>query len=228
MKLLIIGDLHGKNYWEEIRVNRYDKIIFLGDYVDHWNESDEHIYRNLQNLILLKEEYPERLELLLGNHDIQYLHYPKYLCSGFRQSMQPELSRLFNLKAPLFKIAWQKNDHIFTHAGITNAWYREFLQIPRVAQLKEENDTLAGLLNKTEQTAERDILHRAGVLRGGYGSGGVTWADRQELASDMLTGYHQVVGHTITREVIRQGNADQSVTFIDVLDYQTYFHEMEL
>jgi hypothetical protein len=227
MKHLIIGDLHGKDCWKEADIKLYDKVVFLGDYVDHWTLPDLNIYQNLQNVIQLKKKHPKKIELLLGNHDVQYLHYPHFLCSGFRPSMQRSLSELFNSNKSLFKVAYQRNNHLFTHAGVTNGWYAGFLKLPILQQIREEQDTIAGLFNKIEQTSRRELLHQAGSSRGGYGHGGITWADREELIADMLDGYHQVVGHTVVPEVQIFTHESKSVTFIDVLDHVTYFHEVD-
>jgi hypothetical protein len=226
MKHIIIGDLHGKDCWKDIQIGRYDKVIFVGDYVDHWSLPDDVIYQNLQDVIQLKQRNPEKVELLLGNHDAQYLHYPQFLCSGFRPGMQPLLTLLFNEHRNLFNVAYQKENYIISHAGITNKWYTEFVNLHSVQQIREEQDTIASLVNKVEQTAQRAILHRAGRVRGGEGHGGITWADRTELMEDMLDGYHQVVGHTTVPEVEVVDRGLQSVTFIDVLDTVTYFHEL--
>ncbi len=227
MKHIIIGDLHGKDCWKEINIDLYDKVIFLGDYVDHWTLPDEVIFQNLTEIISLKKNNMERVELLLGNHDVQYLYFPHFLCSGYRQAMQWRLTDLLNYHKDLFKIAYQRGDHLFSHAGVTNKWYREFLNNRLIQEIKEENDTVADLLNKADQTALRWLLHRAGVIRGGEGTGGITWADRREMISDMLKGFHQVVGHTVVREVEVVNYPDRSVTFIDVLDRMVYFHEID-
>ena len=228
MKHLIIGDLHGKDCWKDIQVDNYDKVIFLGDYVDHWTLSDRLIYQNLQNVIELKKEYPERVELLLGNHDVQYLHYPHYLCSGFCPGMQRSLTFTFKEHRDLFKIAYQKDNYLISHAGVTNKWYRDLLELRLVQQIRDEQDTVADLVNKVEQTSQRWLLHQAGSSRGGDGPGGITWADKKELAADLLEGYHQVVGHTVIQEAEGVTQPNESATFIDVLDTFTYFHEMEI
>ncbi len=124
-------------------------------------------------------------------------------------------------------MAYQRGNHLFTHAGITNSWYAEFLTLPLLQQIKDERDTIADLVNKIEQTAQRRLLHKAGSIRGGDGHGGVTWADRKEMIADMLDGYHQVVGHTVVPQVEVVQFNDKSVTFIDVLDTMTYFHEVD-
>jgi hypothetical protein len=227
MKHIIIGDLHGKNCWKAINVNAYDKVIFLGDYVDHWTLPDADIYQNLIDIIALKKTYPEKVELLLGNHDVQYLYFPHYLCSGYRPGMQRLLTGLFNIHKDLFKIAYQKGKNLFSHAGVTNKWYKEFLNVPLIQQIKDEHDTIADLLNKADQTSKRWLLHHAGESRGGIGAGGVTWADRAEMIADMLDGYHQVVGHTIVPKIEVVKHPDKSVTFVDVLDTTVYFYEIE-
>jgi 3',5'-cyclic AMP phosphodiesterase CpdA len=228
MKHIIIGDLHGKDCWRDIQIERYDKVIFLGDYVDHWTLPDRVIYQNLQNIIDLKKRHHQKIELMLGNHDVQYLHFPHYLCSGFRPGMQRSLTLLFNEHRGLFKVAYQRENYIISHAGITNRWYRDFLAIALVQKIRDEKDTVADLLNKTEQTAQRWILHQAGSSRGGDGPGGITWADRKELIADMLDGYHQIVGHTVIPRMESVTQTNKSATFIDVLDNDEYFHEIEI
>ena len=126
MKHVIIGDLHGKDCWKEVDPNKYDKVIFLGDYVDHWTLPDKVIYNNLREIIEFKEKFPDKVDLLLGNHDVQYLHFPHYLCSGYRPSMQHLLTQLFKEYEDLFSVAYQKDNYLISHAGVTNKWYRQF------------------------------------------------------------------------------------------------------
>jgi 3',5'-cyclic AMP phosphodiesterase CpdA len=227
MKHLVIGDLHGKDCWKQVKTNAYDKVIFIGDYVDHWTLPDHVITQNLLEIIELKKEHPETFELLLGNHDVQYLHYPNFLCSGFRPQMQRKLTYVFDGNRNLFNIAYQRGLHLFSHAGVTNKWYAEFLELPILEQIRDENDTMADLFNKIERTGKRDLLHRAGSSRGGWGAGGITWADKKELIDDALEGYHQVAGHTVIHDIEEHKFAGKSITLIDVLDYQTRFYEID-
>jgi hypothetical protein len=156
------------------------------------------------------------------------LHYPDFLCSGFRPSVQRALTFVFKENQHLFNVAYQRDNYLFTHAGVTNSWYAQFIKLPLLQQIRDEEDTVADMLNKAEQTRERWLLHQAGTSRGGYGHGGPTWADRKELIADMLEGYHQVVGHTVIHEVQVVDHGSKSATFIDVLDSYTYFHEMDI
>ena len=141
--------------------------------------------------------------------------------------MQRQLTYLFNDNRDLFQIAYQKGNHLMTHAGVTNSWYSDFSRLPILEKVKDENDSLADLLNKIDQTGQRYILHTAGYFRGGDGNGGVTWADKKETTTDMLKGYHQIVGHTIVENMEVVQYTDRSVTYIDVLDKMNYFHELE-
>ena len=94
MKFLAIGDIHGRTVWKEADINAYDRVIFLGDYVDSPIFDDDGIYNNLNDLINVKQQQPDKITLLIGNHDAHYLHYPHYRCSGFRAWAQPGLSAL--------------------------------------------------------------------------------------------------------------------------------------
>jgi predicted phosphodiesterase len=223
MKHVIIGDLHGKDCWKEIDIRKFDKVVFLGDYVDHWTASDLSIEQNLKEIIRFKKRHWDKVILLLGNHDIQYLYFPLNRCTGFRPAMQQSLTNLFNLNKNYFQVAYQKGNYLFTHAGVTNSWYHDFQRLPILEKIKEEDDTLADMLNKADQTSQRYLLH----VRGGQGNGGITWADRKETMADMLKGFHQVVGHTQVPEVESISYSDRSVTYIDVLDKMNYFHEID-
>ena len=125
MRTMSIGDLHGKDLWKQIDINNFDKVIFIGDYVDSWDIKDEDILNNLLDLIELKKIFPNKVILLLGNHDIQYLFFPNYSCSGFRNSMLYSLEITFKENIKLFQIAFQEQNYLFTHAGISNKWLKK-------------------------------------------------------------------------------------------------------
>ena len=100
MRIVTISDLHGKDVWQQINPKIYDKLIFLGDYVDapyrkitdvaqidgmnnkvlvheeHGRTNAEILY-NLTKIIELKDEYPSKVVLLLGNHDVPYIYHIK-------------------------------------------------------------------------------------------------------------------------------------------------------
>jgi 3',5'-cyclic AMP phosphodiesterase CpdA len=228
MKHIAIGDLHGRDTWQNINTKSFDKIIFPGDYVDSKTLSDLIIYENLKDIIALKKRLSEKVVLLLGNHDAYYLHYPHFRCSDFRPSMQKDLSSLFRKNADLFQIAYQKSNYLFTHAGVSNSWHSEVTRLSVFSENHEQEETLAGQLNQLERTNYRGILYDVGIERGGMGCGGPLWADVKETFNDMLHGYHQIVGHTRVEEIRTISYTDRSMTYADVLTTKEQFYEIDI
>ena len=70
MKILVLGDIHGRTIWKNIiEKENPDKIIFLGDYVStHDNISADQQLSNLNNILNYKEESSDKVILLRGNH----------------------------------------------------------------------------------------------------------------------------------------------------------------
>lgn len=223
MHLIAIGDVHGRDTWKEIKGTEAGQIIFIGDYVDpHQPIPDQEVIQNLEEIIAFKKSQPERVTLLLGNHDAQYLHYPLYQCANHRGDLQETLGGLFQENKDLFKIAWQHGDHLFTHAGVSRTWYQRHRSI--FDEIQEEN--LAETLNAIYDSECRDILFEVGRKRGGWhASGGPVWADRAETKDDLLPNYHQIVGHSRVTDFEHFGDEDGSITFIDVGDTRVRFYE---
>jgi len=73
MKILTIGDLQGLPDWKKANPEDFDLIIFLGDYLDSPIVKDKDMITNLKEIISLKKKNPEKVKLLLGNHEISYL-----------------------------------------------------------------------------------------------------------------------------------------------------------
>jgi predicted phosphodiesterase len=229
MKHVVIGDLHGRNVWKEVDFAQYQKAVFLGDYVDSFTRTDAEILQNLKEIISLKKTYPEKIVLLWGNHDVQYLHYPKYFCPGFRPSMQRELTFLFRTNRHLFRMAYQSRNTIFTHAGITNIWWRSFIKSIAASKAMTVRSSIANLLNAVELSEYRDILYTTSPYRTGQNeNGGPLWADYMETFHDALNGYHQFVGHSAMSEMKHYSWHGKSITYLDVLHKQLYFHVVHL
>jgi hypothetical protein len=227
VKLITIGDIHGRTYWKEIDPEKYDRIIFVGDYVDQFPPmTDVEIETNLLEIIELKKKYPEKVVLLLGNHDIQYLFLDEgFGCSGFRPTQARNLQMIFKHNKKLFQIAYQIEWHLWTHAGVSTTWYdynrKDIDHIHKTFNCKD----LADVLNHMLWMKENRLLHQIGKKgqRGGYyPSGGPTWADRMDTKNDYLDGYHQIVGHTPIQTITLFGNEKGSIRYVDVLN-EVYF-----
>jgi predicted phosphodiesterase len=87
-KVVFVGDTHGDLEASEKVLRHYLKkpyrIVFLGDYVDRGDESEE----NINYLLRMKIEHPEEIFLLSGNHEG---HMIKELQpADFWESLSPE------------------------------------------------------------------------------------------------------------------------------------------
>lgn len=77
-KILVFGDIHGRKFWEKPfneYVDKVDKVVFIGDYLDFYPdewEDGEHTRKddidNLLEIIDLKTKYKDKVILLKGNH----------------------------------------------------------------------------------------------------------------------------------------------------------------
>ena len=75
MKVLIIPDVHGRDFWREaISREEFDKVVFLGDYTDpYFGEStDEKALQGLKDILDYKKNNLDNCILLIGNHDAPY------------------------------------------------------------------------------------------------------------------------------------------------------------
>lgn len=229
MKIISIGDIHGRNFWKLIDINKYDYVVFVGDYCDSYTYNDEHILGNLLDLIELKKNNPEKIILLLGNHDVHYMFLSEgYECSGYRPSMASTLKHVFKDNKRLFQMAFQINDHIWTHAGIAEKWYDHNKDEIDVFSTKFDCVDLADTFNKMMYAKENRLLHQVGRKRSGYyHAGGITWADRAETSFNPFKGYHQIVGHTPIDVITKFGDENGSIRYIDCQHKLEYFKNLD-
>lgn len=235
--ILTLGDIHGRSTWkhvifggetefffwkqsieekyeefvrEEHTFHRFDKIIFVGDYVDSYDIDNETILENLRDIVLFARTYPDLVVLLLGNHDIQYI-VQNECCSGYRSEMRADLNEIFNTNNDLFKIAFldefKENDRtiktLWTHAGVTKGWHTQLLRdinSPRYRHtdffIGSESWKIDKLLN-VAWNLRVDNLYNVDNASGGMDLwAGPLWVRPNVLNDHYLEGYDQVVGHT--------------------------------
>ena len=201
--ILIIPDVHGRDFWKKaVDSKGFDKIICLGDYADPYDFegiTDEVTVENLKSIIAYKQQNPNKVILLLGNHDLHYFsEYYHELAGGNRYSPNAAISlqRLFQDNHHLFQLAWETDlcdRHIlFSHAGITLSWLKRNINLIR----KPDARHLNRLIHSNEGL---EALAQVGEMRwGDYPSGSMVWADVEEmLVSDPLPDTYQIVGHSI-------------------------------
>jgi hypothetical protein len=219
MKILAIGDIHGRDNWK-LGLEFYpdaDKVIFIGDYTDSFTKTNVEILHNLKEIVEFKKDNPEKVELLIGNHDLSYMYRDfGFVCAGFRPEAFTDLNILFKENEELFSVFFKYNDYLFSHAGITNGWMSWAKNI--LMRYTHTDDSICELLeclNFLPKTKDKYILNSLGEKRGGmrYDKGSPLWADKKELINDPLNGFNQIVGHTYTSKIEKIDN----LYFIDCL-----------
>lgn len=247
MKILNVGDIHGKidvlnKAFNTFLKGEYDKIIFHGDLADSWDASNSDILRCFNIAIGMKKTFPDKVILLIGNHEEHYLHLnPElYRCAGFRPDLHPSLFPLLNDNRSLFQYAYGIGNYLFTHAGVNKGWFIKNYDIIVKTAEKMGSDICEvqdwwRIIDAISQTSHSPILSEVGPERGGRKSniGGPIWCDKEEMMNHgPICGFHQVVGHTeqhfIRRVTSFEGKTKAvgkhtSVTFIDVLNYRHQF-----
>ncbi|RLJ10141.1 MAG: hypothetical protein DRP15_01030 [Candidatus Aenigmatarchaeota archaeon] len=96
-RAVFVGDTHGDLEASQWVVKKYldEKtiLIFLGDYVDRGPKSKE----NIDFLLRLKEDYPERVFLLMGNHEAYSIvrFYPADFWEGLSSEESSYYTNIF-------------------------------------------------------------------------------------------------------------------------------------
>jgi hypothetical protein len=233
-KHIFVPDIHGESLWKEIVKNEEDTYVFLGDYFDSFHISIEDQLKNFEDLLEFKEKNKEKCKFLLGNHDIHYLLAEDFLgeCirgSGFDMYNAYKILSLFNNVKDDFQLAYQINNILCTHAGLTQDHYD--------IDLKEIHENYpefnyGDLLNHLWKNKSEKLM-RVGHWRGGrHPYGGVFWCDRRELMKDPLKGITQIVGHTPTKKVeIHETEDNNKLVFTDCIIYNKEkldYYEIEI
>lgn len=215
--LLVIGDVHGLKLWKPIVEAHLDcKVVFLGDYLDPYEYLPrEKTLANLRQIIDFKKNN-RNVVMLLGNHDIHYLYPNAPAASRFDPDIFEDAHRLLAENRHLFQFAFQIDDTIFTHAGISQEWFEKDFCGNISHNISEQ-------LNNPN-SGQMESIFRVGYVRGGKegDKGGIFWADRAEL-KDVLSGFRQIVGHNRVDDitVVRQ-DEKTVIIFCDCLRNDKY------
>jgi len=227
MRILVIPDLHGKTCWKEAVAKKdFDKVVFLGDYTDSWDVTDDIIVNNVLDIIAYKKANPDNVICLLGNHDIQYKFFPDFRCSGFRASYATTLYNIFKVEKDVFLNAYGYKNYIFTHAGISKKWYKQYESDILEFGAKYGFTDLVETINAMGESSQAFKLYEVGMMRGGLrgNQGGICWADKNETLEGIIPDYHQIVGHTPQAQITTYNKfmgtvyEDRSITYCDTLD----------
>lgn len=195
---LILGDIHGNFDKAEkfLAFKPEETHIFVGDYVDSFEETDEQIYNTLKLCI------ESQAILLLGNHDLQYFNEPPFTCSGRRYHAVQSLENVFETFIDRFVPCIAVDGFIVTHGGISEGFGNSALKTTDVNLIANKItilwDTYLETRFKRAKNAPRspNSLFNISPTRGGNDSfSGPFWADYRD---DKLYGVSQVFGHSRT------------------------------
>jgi len=225
-QIVILGDTHSRPIGIEIielHLKTAHKIIILGDYVDPYENgiNNAEVLRHLNKIIKYKKDYPDKFVLLLGNHDVHYLH-PSLRCSRYNYKIATKLMELYTENWDLFDISYQIDNYLFTHAGVCNEWIdKHWLDLVAFG-LENDFSNINQVLKDLHKSKKFYILHEIGSARvnpDGYPkvSGGPTWCDKSEGKDDYIPGFHQYVGHSQGGIIETFGDDYSSITYCDVL-----------
>ena len=195
-KILVVPDVHGRTFWRKAieMIDEVDKVVFLGDYLDPYPSEGinfEEAISEFVSILQFKETYSDKVILLIGNHDCNYIwqEFPK--SSRYSWFKAEEISKLFNKNIDKFQLIYQYDNYLFSHAGV----YKDWMDLC--------NFTLDDLTNIEEiRTNNWPSLYCVGAIRGGWrGVGSCVWADiRESGLYDLYSDKYQIVGHTQLKE----------------------------
>lgn len=131
MRVLVIPDIHGSIHWKKNfveNIDKVDKCVFLGDYVDSFNENEkgEAAAKNFEDIIHTTEPYKNKVHLLLGNHDASYIYqyYGSPQVSGHQSAMTERYNDMFIQNKDRLQVAVKIDNWVFSHAGFSKTWYK--------------------------------------------------------------------------------------------------------
>jgi len=224
MKIVIIGDIHGRNVWKTIINKEKDVnlILFLGDYVDtHENYTGLEQVENLRQIIEYKQlcdaqkrwltvgsDIPKMPEviLLVGNHDFQY--WPGIedeVYSGFQPTMKTSFRYEFDTYKELFQMCYiDKYDTIYSHAGFTETFVEQ-----KIGSFSEKN--VNDVFKYKPYSFKFNHLDKSGC--GDSILQSCIWVRPNSLYKDKIDNF-QVIGHTRSGQIIHPEKSERKGFYI--------------
>lgn len=126
MKVLAVGDIHTKAeiiFAVEKLIDKYDAIVFVGDYADDWNAPPMRTLNTWRYLKDFQDNYPDKVHVMMGNHDYIYVNQTPTIAGGYNKMTQftlnlPDNKDLKNWLSNL-PITLKLDGVTYSHAGLT-------------------------------------------------------------------------------------------------------------
>jgi hypothetical protein len=217
---LVIGDVHGRDFWKHYIGEDFTDFYFVGDYFDSFDLPFIRQYRNFTELCERARE-DRRIKLCLGNHDYHYLgNVTGQRYSGYQVEHWYEISQILEQNIDLLRIVYVTEDnHIISHAGVSQ-WFMKRMK-------KAGYTTVEGI--NAAFTGNRDILNFNGYNQAGDDiTQSPIWIRPPSLEKQPLAGYNQIVGHTPVNAIKTVTLRDRkqrtvTITYIDTHDTESIY-----
>ncbi len=211
MKIVVIGDIHGRGDWKKIIKDNpdSDKIVFIGDYFDSFDIPAAQQKNNFKEIIAYKKKNKDKVVLLFGNHEFHYLKTSTQTYGGHQGFQHIDIGELLNkaINEDLIQMCYIHDNIIFSHAGVTKTWCKS-------------NDIGSHMIEYFINYVFRHNPNAFKLIEGGsgYRDGddpyqSPIWVRPNSLIYDKIDGYKQVVGHTEKAQL----TIGDDITFIDTL-----------
>ena len=242
IKTLIIPDVHCRDFYKEPLTYVLEQlpdvnVVFLGDYLDgyphEWATSMSGRYScdyqkrgidNLKEIISLKKRHPERITLLLGNHDLTYIYGMKFCECRTDYINWGEILNLFKENIDLFKLCHDEiinNKRIvYSHSGFNKMWEETVCNIFNIKKDTDKDEPIncdeinirfresvkfyyensdGQLMHEDEMY---DVLSDMSYLRGGWTSyGSIVWGDIRDFSDSYID--EKLINETLFNDVIQ-------------------------
>ena len=212
MKVLVVPDVHGSLCWKRIKnipKESYDYAVFLGDYVDSWENRWSEQGDNIKEIFDWIREDTEHRKCLIGNHDFSYISSSRdgNKVSGHQYDKALEIRKIFEDNYDVLDLAAEFDGWVFSHAGFTKTWVASLLHHLHQELDKWPDEFYERHMFQTKEESD-DFLKR-------MGDGLLVW-DENEFSIDFLNGYWHKRSHN-------PGGKNTRLAFDELLDWNGYF-----
>lgn len=202
MKIVALGDTHGRVIWKDIvdqEIMSADKFIMIGDYFDTHGGgvSGNKQIVNFKELLQLKREYPDKIVLLFGNHDFHYIKGIGETYSGYQSSYAIDIGAAIGdaITEGLVQMCYKYENFVFTHAGVTMTWC-----VDNEVDITDLETSINDLF-KFKPAAFKFAMGDNYSNTGNDVTQPPIWVRPESLLRDMVDNITCVVGHTTVKEV---------------------------
>jgi predicted phosphodiesterase len=183
-RVVLMGDTHGDFEATDTVLNRYlphkeNTLVFLGDYVDRGPKSRE----NIDLLLRRKADNPERVYLLMGNHEGYKIL--KWSPKDFWLSLSPEEREAYEDALAKLPLAASGNGVIALHGGLPDVPSAE-----AISSIKAGSQEWLFITGGDFESTDRDYL---GISESGRPAFGKKYFNRvmRKLGKNVLIRSHQ-------------------------------------